>query len=213
MELKLECGCGQRYAFDVEPVDGRMPVSVDCPSCGKDSTEEANAAIAKAAPVVRVVAPSLPKMSMASHHASASEPKPAVSVPPPPVSSIPPAPSRPPGRTAPDPAERLAASGGARVGLGVLGAFLGAALGSGIVYGFTAATDFRFPLVGVATGYLTALGSRLLARGGDTTLGIVSAVFAVLSVAGTLLALDMFSLWSIISVVISASIAYRTASN
>jgi hypothetical protein len=44
--VKIECGCGQRYAFDVEPVNGRMPVAVKCPACGMDGTAASNEAIA-----------------------------------------------------------------------------------------------------------------------------------------------------------------------
>lgn len=43
--LKIECACGQRFAFDVEPVDGRMPAAVFCPGCGADGTAIANAAL------------------------------------------------------------------------------------------------------------------------------------------------------------------------
>jgi len=42
MEVKIQCSCGTRYAFDVEPVHGRMPVRVKCPGCGADGTEFAN---------------------------------------------------------------------------------------------------------------------------------------------------------------------------
>ena len=42
--IKIECGCGQRYAFDVEPHDGRMPHTVACPVCGADGTGVANEA-------------------------------------------------------------------------------------------------------------------------------------------------------------------------
>jgi hypothetical protein len=45
--IKIECGCGQRYAFDVEPVDGRMPYTVACPICGADGTGAANEVIAQ----------------------------------------------------------------------------------------------------------------------------------------------------------------------
>ena len=38
MEIKLNCECGQKYKFDVEPRDGRMPITVACPICGVDST-------------------------------------------------------------------------------------------------------------------------------------------------------------------------------
>jgi hypothetical protein len=60
MELKIVCGCGQKYAFDVEPVNGRMPVKVACPACGADGTEAANNILGqyfpdRPPPVVRVV--------------------------------------------------------------------------------------------------------------------------------------------------------------
>src|ERR1043165_8224371 len=46
--IKIHCSCGQRYAFDVEPVNGRMPSPVACPACGGDGTIVANEAIAAA---------------------------------------------------------------------------------------------------------------------------------------------------------------------
>jgi hypothetical protein len=45
--VKVQCGCGQRYAFDVEPVSGRMPSPVACPVCGADGTAAANEIIAR----------------------------------------------------------------------------------------------------------------------------------------------------------------------
>ena len=55
MEIKVQCDCGQKYKFDAEPVDGRMPWEVNCPVCGLPGTEKANAIIqqqiASAAPV------------------------------------------------------------------------------------------------------------------------------------------------------------------
>lgn len=44
--VKIQCGCGQRYAFDIEPLCGRMPSSVTCPVCGADGTGAANEVIA-----------------------------------------------------------------------------------------------------------------------------------------------------------------------
>jgi len=44
--IKIQCGCGQRYAFDVEPIAGRMPGAVSCPVCGADGTSAANAVLA-----------------------------------------------------------------------------------------------------------------------------------------------------------------------
>jgi hypothetical protein len=47
MLVNIECSCGQPYEFEVEPVDGQMPVEVRCPTCGADGTELANAFIAR----------------------------------------------------------------------------------------------------------------------------------------------------------------------
>jgi hypothetical protein len=46
MPIKIQCGCGQRYAFDIEPVCGRMPGRIACPVCGMDGTRVANEIIA-----------------------------------------------------------------------------------------------------------------------------------------------------------------------
>ena len=59
--IKIECECGQHYAFDVEPVNGRMPTRVACPTCGVDGTGTANDTIARhlgpppAEPIIRLV--------------------------------------------------------------------------------------------------------------------------------------------------------------
>jgi len=50
MEIKIDCGCGTRFKFDVEPVNGRMPVRVQCPSCSNDATTDANQIIARDSP-------------------------------------------------------------------------------------------------------------------------------------------------------------------
>jgi hypothetical protein len=52
--IKIECGCGQRYAFDVEPVDSRMPYTVACPICGADGTGAANEVIAQSAQQIAI---------------------------------------------------------------------------------------------------------------------------------------------------------------
>jgi hypothetical protein len=45
--IKIQCGCGQRYAFDVKTAGDLMPNTVACPVCGADGTAAANAAIAQ----------------------------------------------------------------------------------------------------------------------------------------------------------------------
>lgn len=56
--IKIECGCGQRYAFDVEPHDGRMAHTVACPVCGADGTGAANEVLAQSFQQVAVAAAS-----------------------------------------------------------------------------------------------------------------------------------------------------------
>jgi hypothetical protein len=48
LTIKIFCVCGQKYAFEVHPQEGRMPVPVACPVCERDGTDEANRLIAKA---------------------------------------------------------------------------------------------------------------------------------------------------------------------
>ncbi|MBI3192255.1 MAG: hypothetical protein HYZ36_06270, partial [Pedosphaera parvula] len=78
--LKIQCPCGQRFAFDVEPVDGHMPTAVACPACGADNTAGANQAIAASTASV-----SAGGLSLASRgpETAAPLPVPAASLPPP----------------------------------------------------------------------------------------------------------------------------------
>jgi hypothetical protein len=50
VNVKIECECGQHYAFDVEPVNGQMDSTVACPGCGADGTSTANVIIARKPP-------------------------------------------------------------------------------------------------------------------------------------------------------------------
>ena len=45
MNIKVQCSCQAKFSFDVEPVDGKMPVNIVCPACGADTTDLANQAI------------------------------------------------------------------------------------------------------------------------------------------------------------------------
>jgi len=48
--VKIQCSCGQKYSFDVAPLNGGMPNAVACPACGADGTAAANEIIARAMP-------------------------------------------------------------------------------------------------------------------------------------------------------------------
>jgi hypothetical protein len=67
--IKVQCACGQKYSFDVEPVNDRMPWPVACPVCNADGTAAANAIIRQtmpppAAPAPVPIAAAAPAMKM-----------------------------------------------------------------------------------------------------------------------------------------------------
>lgn len=66
LPIKIQCGCGQKYAFDVEPVNGQMPYTVACPVCGVDGTEAANSVIAQYMASTVAVAQPAPALAVAT---------------------------------------------------------------------------------------------------------------------------------------------------
>ena len=99
------------------------------------------------------------------------------------------------------------------LGYGVLGAVVGACIGSGLMYGFYAVTNFRFPLLGTGIGVLCGLAARWLNKGGDDRLGFVAGTLSLAAVVLTLfLMYGTFPYLSVISAAVSVSVAYRLAS-
>src|SRR3954464_1090515 len=44
--IKILCGCGQKYAFDVESGAGILGLAIQCPTCGADGAAAAHEVIA-----------------------------------------------------------------------------------------------------------------------------------------------------------------------
>jgi hypothetical protein len=236
MDLKVVCYCGQKYKFDVEPVDGRMPHAINCPVCGVDGTPLANQLISQQlsgsaqspVPVMAAPAPmAVPASAMAAPAPIAPAPvgglrvniaRPAAPAVPPPLapSSAPPplGSSRPIAPIKPAAAKREQKE--YSLGMGILGAFIGAAIGFGLVYGFFAWLNFRFPFTGLITGLLVGYGARLMARGTDMTLGAIAGALAFVSIAGAFfliyLEYDTFYITGIISIIIGVGFAFRLGS-
>jgi hypothetical protein len=117
MEIKIICSsCGTKFAFDVQPVHGRMPAPVACPACGTDATGQANTEISNvlaAAPRPAVPVPVAQPIPVATPLGASPQPAPpapglrinrthaeapagVAAAPPPPPPSVPfPAPGRP----------------------------------------------------------------------------------------------------------------------
>ena len=58
--IKIQCVCGQRYAFDVDPGCTWMAWPISCPVCGADGTNSANAILASNNMAVPPAPPSEP---------------------------------------------------------------------------------------------------------------------------------------------------------
>ena len=95
--------------------------------------------------------------------------------------------------------------------LGILGAVLGALLGSGIMFAVHHWGEFRFQwlaLLGIGIGVLTGGGAKLLFKGGSTTLGITSGSIALIAVLGTLfVTYGVFTLPALIATVVAVTMA------
>jgi len=91
--IKIQCGCGQRYAFEVEPVGDRLPSPVACPVCGADGTAAANEAIAQSVAARPITIPAanmpLPVAPASSPESQASPATPARPFVPPRVTRLP----------------------------------------------------------------------------------------------------------------------------
>jgi len=70
--IKIQCTCGQHYAFEIEPVNGRIPSPVACPACGADGTDAANEIIAQS-PIT--IAPSHAPLRVSTHKGASTQPR------------------------------------------------------------------------------------------------------------------------------------------
>lgn len=196
MEIKIQCDCGQKFKFDAEPVDGRMPWEVNCPVCGASGTDKANGIIAQAAPTTAFV-DEPPAAAQFSSPIAAAEtvptgeaPKPRLTIrhhaPAPattPAAPQPPVPRPMPMRAAPA-VRSEAPSTNTMFFRGVLGAFIGALVGMGVWFGLVIATGYQIGIVAWGVGALTGFGARIMGKDGNTALGVVSALFAAFAILG-----------------------------
>jgi hypothetical protein len=219
MELKVVCPCGQKYKFDVEPVGGRMPFTINCPVCNTDGTTAANALIAGQPGIALSAMASPPPIAPVSGglkiNRSVPEADTAVAITPAALvssgSTPPPISGMRPGMT--DKKSKPGVEGEFSLVRGILGAVLGAGVGCGLMFAFWFWAHFRFPLMGIAVGAAAGFGARWLGRGTETTMGIITAVIAGASVTGTfVLMYGDFAFFNIISIVICAGVAYRLSS-
>jgi hypothetical protein len=212
IELKVHCDCGQKYKFDVEPVNGQMPFTVACPVCKRDGTAKANAMLQQMAVFRPIepkpatasapppVPPAVPITSFAppptgaprlrinvaaseSHAAPAAPPPMAAAVPPPAAPRTIGAIPRPDAAKAPDDPEKKSS-----FAMGLVGALIGAAVGAAIYFAVYKVTGPIFLLryiLALGVGGLAGWLANVLGKSeGSKELGGLAAVFTVVGILG-----------------------------
>jgi hypothetical protein len=239
MELKVVCHCGQKYKFDVEPVNGQMPITVSCPLCGLDGTNLANNMLAQmpvAAAVVATPMPPIPPPVPAGASLQSAGLRINREVAAPPVIAAPAAiaaaPAVPRGRPVPSmigPAPAVPkylqdnkAIMNNSFMMGVLGAGLGAVVDVAVVVGLRIFCGSIFVVfgmllvtaLGIAMGSIIGFGARLLYRGTDFALGAVCAVVAFFTLGVTFFLLFgiIGMAFSIMALLVGTAVAFKIAS-
>jgi len=184
IEIRVQCDCGQRFKFDIEPPNGLMPYTVNCPVCGADGTQKANGILAQT-------------MGQAVPARVASPPMRVAVTPPPAASSVtapPPAPSASlvevPSPESPSPAP-MAVKGAASApkpaqnfAIGVLGAVACGTVAMIAWFLLIKVTGYEIGFAAWGVGLLTGFGARVLAKAGSTALGLTAGACAFLAILG-----------------------------
>ncbi len=173
-EIKVQCDCGQKYKFEVEPVRGVMPFTVKGPQGGLDGTEKANAILAESPEPEYRAAPAPSTAFPAASGSTATATAPA-------AVSAPPSPAQP--KTAPPPFGPGSAAS-ANLPLGLVGAVLGGFIGMLAWYLLIKLTGYEIGYAAWGVGILVGFGARVLGRQGSKALGVAAAVCAFLAIIG-----------------------------
>ncbi|MBA4146805.1 MAG: hypothetical protein H0X66_01730 [Verrucomicrobia bacterium] len=208
MDLKIQCHCGTKYKFEFQPVDGRVPFQVICPTCGTDATEFANSRVqdmmggAPATPSIAATtgaAPMSPAISAASSAPATSlpsklrvrseAPAPAIHDDQSDGGAAPVArPARAPMFVPPPVTPLLEQNEGLspRFFLGVLGGLLGVLVGCLVWYAFVHFTGKNFRIVAVVVGFAAGLGTKIFSKDlGKSELGSITGAFVLVGLIFT----------------------------
>ncbi|HYT58916.1 MAG TPA: hypothetical protein VEL06_02020 [Haliangiales bacterium] len=185
MEVKVQCTCGTRYKFDVEPINGLMPGPVSCPTCGADGTAASNAIIqqslssqagALGSVGVQPTSPDKPRIRLNLP----VRPEPAVAAAEPPPAAL--SPTRSPKMTAARPRSGVAKE--PSVLFGALGAMAGGFLGMLGWYFLIKATGYEIGYAAWGVGVIAGVGARIPGHSGNNLLGICAGACALVAIIG-----------------------------
>jgi hypothetical protein len=183
MHIRVECPCGQAYAFDVDPVNNLMPCGVACPDCGADGTELANQFIASTTGVPQAPVPSPAPTAPGLRINRPPPPPPSAPAPPGVASPAPPVPPAPAFSRAYEPPKPLPDNRQA-VPRGILGGVLGGGIAMAGWYFLTMASGREFGVAAWFLGVITGVSVRMFARDGSPVLGYIAAVCAGVAILG-----------------------------
>lgn len=194
--IKILCHCGTKYAFEAEPVNGRLPAPIACPKCGADGTPAANESIrlqlaAAGAPAVApepATPPLVPKppsgvrLRVAGAHAAVQEPSAAGPVEGAVVETASPANFRPPAKGKKK--KRELAYGEANMQWASMGA-----IGAGLVamtlwWASIHYLEFRWGILAWIVGGIVGVGGRLAGGGSSQKLGLLCGACALAAIVG-----------------------------
>ena len=179
-EIKIQCDCGTKYKFEVEPLKGRMPQRVFCPGCGFEGTGAANEQLqVKFAPAPGVAGQTtpIPQLSKPAENleASAVEVLPANPLPRRLLSGGAPSARR---------VEELPRAGRSHFLAGLTGAILTGTVGALAWFFLVKVTGYQIGFAAWGVGLLVGSGTRALGRQGGNSLAVTAAVGALVAVAG-----------------------------
>lgn len=182
IELKVQCDCGQKFKFDVEPVNGRMGYQVNCPVCGRDGTEKGNAILMERYPNVSSSAPppSLKPSGLRINSPARTEAAPAHASSPPPIA----APRALTGYGQKPAISTVQPVNSKQFALGVTGAIVGGVLGMVVWYIAYKYSGLRLGILALGVGALSGYGAKLLGRCHSQSMGIATASVALLCIFG-----------------------------
>jgi hypothetical protein len=180
MHIRVECSCGQAYAFDVEPVNNLMPCPVVCPACGVDGTQLANQFIASASGVPQIpVPPPVPAASgLRINRQPSAAPVPAAAGGPAPP--VPPVPAYTRTYQPPQPPQEDRQS----ILRGILGGVVGGGVAMAGWYFLTMSSGREFGIAAWFVGVITGLSVKIFARDGSSALAYIAAVCAGIAILG-----------------------------
>lgn len=170
MEIMLECPCGHSFAFDEEPIRGRVGTLVSCPHCGQDRTALANDLLTAAPSGVSNLAEAGKALSNfgAGQQHLRLDPNQLQ------------APSESGARESQ--AGSSAAATGTRLALGMAAAIGAAVLGVFVWQWIALKTGFHFAFLAWAMGGLVGWSARLLSPKGSLPLATIAGVSTLVAV-------------------------------